>query len=730
MGNEVSRSRTSLGRRAFLKGTGALGLVVAGAGGVTQALAQQQAVPAAQAGQAAQEVPTNSICDMCCTGYCGIQVMVKDGVATRTQPWAEYPNGPNCVKGNSGLFQLYHPDRLKYPMKRTNARDAKDPGWKRISWDEALTTIAQKLNDVKAKYGAEKVLFYSGDPKESTRPALQRLALKFGSPNYGTESSVCARATTVATSLCGAGGVGLNANTNAIIVWAHNPGWSMPREMQSYIDAKNRGMKIIDVDPKQVPFTKLADIHLQIRPGSDGALAHAMANVIIAQGLYDKDFVNNWTDGFDEYKAYVAEFTPEKAAAICGVPADQITAAAIMFASNKPTAWQTSASPTVHHWNGAQNHRAIDCMVALTGTVAVPGAAPSVPGVSFRNFAEWQTLLPPLADKRVDLKYFPVWAQFIEEIQMNKLPEYVADGELKAGLFLGGNFRMWPGDQQYYKAISDMEFSAGADFWLTPTMQLFDIVLPAATSYERLGPLIVAGRSIFLRQPVVQPIGEARGDTEFLLQLGTKLGMGADFWDGDLKAALNWQLEPLKLTVDDLLKAPGGMITIPPGAAAPAAAKPGFKTPSTKFEFTSNVLKAAGFDPLPIYQEPPEGPENAAMAKDFPLVFNTGSREPFWQHTRHRNNPRLRELQPNPKLDINPVDAAPRHIKQDDDIVVSTPGGTLTVKANLTQMAKPGQVHLYHGWVEADVNSILPRTFDPISGFPAFKSQLCQVAKA
>jgi anaerobic selenocysteine-containing dehydrogenase len=725
MENEESGSRTGIGRRTFLKGMGALGLVAAGAGSVTEVLGQAT-TPTAPAGK---EVPANSICDMCCTGYCGIQVMVKDGVATRTQPWADYPNGPNCVRGNSGLHQLYSPERLKYPMKRTNPKGSKEAGWQRISWDEALTTIATKLNEIKAKYGAEKVLFYSGDPKESTRPPLQRLALKFGSPNYGTESSVCSRATTVATSCCGAGGVGLSANTNAIIVWAHNPGWSMPREMQSYVDAKNRGMKIIDVDPKQVPFTKLADIHLQIRPGTDGALAHALANVIIAQGLYDKDFVNNWTEGFDQYKEYVAQFTPEKAAGICGVPAERITAAAIMFASNTPTAWQTSASPTVHHWNGGQNHRAIDCMVALTGAVAVPGLKPSVPAVSFRSLAEWETLLPPLASKRVDLKYFPVWAQFIEEIQVNKLPEYVTNGDLKAGLFLGGNFRMWPGDQQYNKAFSDMEFAAGADFWMTPSMQLMDIVLPVATSYERLGPPIVAGRTIFVRQPVVQPIGEARGDTELLLQLGTKMGMGADFWNGDLKASLNWQLEPLKLTVDDLLKAPKG-ITIPPGQPTPASPKPGFKTPSTKFEFVSGVLTKAGFDGLPVYKEPPEGPANAEMVKSFPLIFNTGSREPFFQHTRHRNNPRLRELQPDPKLDINPVDAASRGIKQEDNIVVSTPLGKLTVKANLTQMAKPGQVHLYHGWVEADVNSILPRTFDPITGFPAFKSQLCQVAKA
>ncbi len=723
---DESRSQTSFDRRTFLKATGALGVVVAGAASASQALTAH-AVPVLADG--AEELKY-TICDMCCTGNCGHQVSVKDGVAIRTESWQGYALGPICVRGNSILYQLYHPDRLKYPMKRTNPKTSADPGWKRITWDEALDTIAQKLNDIKSKYGAETVLFYAGDPKESPRPPLQRLAFKFGSPQYGTESSTCSTATGIANTLNGAAGAGLTGNTKALINWAHNPGWSMPREMQSFVDAKNRGMKLIVVDPRQIPFTKLADIHLQLRPGTDGALANGMANVIISEGLYDKDFVNNWTEGFEQYKAMVAEFTPEKTASITGVPAEKIIAAARMYATNKPTGWQASASPTVHHFNATQNHRAIGCMVALTGAVTVPGSTASVPGVSFRDLGESAALLPPIKSKRLDKDWVPIWYAQIDQIQANHLPEYVSSGGLKAGLFMGGNFRMWPQDQQYSKAITDMEFTAGADFWLTPTMQLMDIVLPACTSLERLGPLIVSGRTIFLRQPVVQPVGEARGDTEMLLQLGTKMGMGADFWNGDLKAALNWQLEPLKITVDDLLKAPKG-ITIPAGAANPASATPKFNTPSGKFEFVSGALAKAGYDALPIYKEPPEGPvANPEMAKSYPLIFNTGSRVPFYQHSRHRNNPRLRELMPNPVLNINPVDAAARAIKQDDDVVVSTPLGSITVKADVTSIAQPGVVHLYHGWVEADVNTILPRTFDPISGFPAFKSQLCQVKKA
>ena len=711
-----------LDRRTFLKTSGMLGAAgMSVLPGLSNVRAMENEI-------AVGEEIRRSICDMCCIGRCGIEVLVKDGRATRVQPFKDYPRGPICVKGNSILFQLYHPDRLKHPMKRTNPKGSVRAAWQRISWDEALDTIAEKLDGIRRKYGPEKVLFYAGDPKDAVRPNLQRMALKFGSPNYGTESSVCHRATVLATSLNGSGSAGLTPDTKAVIIWAHNPAWAMPCEMEELIRAKERGVKIIDVDPRQAPTTKLADIHLQLRPGSDGALALGMSRVIINEGLYDEDFIINWSHGFEEFRDYVQQFTPEKVENITGVAADKLVAAARMYAGNKPTGWITSAASTVHHWNGCQNHRAISAMTALTGAVSVPGIEPSVPPLTFRDITEWKTLLPPLRDKRADLEDFPVWEQFVQEIQINRLPEYVAEDILRAGLFVGCNYRMWPQDHLYSKAISDMEFTAGADFWLTPTMELMDIVLPAATSLERLGPIAIAGRTVFLPQPVVSPIGEARGDMEWMWDLAKHMGMGADFWNGDVRATLDWQLEPLGIKAADLMKEPKGRV-IPPDK--PQEGKPGFKTPSGKFELKSAVLEKAGFDGLPTYREPPEGPVAAPhTVEKFPLIFNTGSREPMYTHSRHRNNPRLRELQPDPKVDINPKDAEARGIKQGEDAVVETPAGSITVKANITNLAQPGVVHVYHGWPQADVNTILARTLDPISGFPAFKSQLCQVRKA
>lgn len=718
-----------LSRRTFLKATGALGALAAMGVGGDRLLRSQPVTKALTAAPEGEEVK-HSICDMCCIGYCGIEVFVKDGKATRVQPWADYPNTPICSKGNSILYQLYHPDRLKYPMKRTKPKGSADAGWVRITWDEALNTIATRLNEIKQKYGPDKVVFYVGDPKEEPRPPMQRLGLAFGSPNYGTESSTCAQAMQMAAQLNGGGGLPLGPNIKTVVIWAKNPAWSMPREMGALVDAKDRGVKIVVVDPRLTPTARLADIHLRPRPGTDGAVALAMANVIINEGLYDADFVRTWVHGFDEFKAYVQDFTPEKVEEISWVPAQKIVEAARLYATNKPVAWITSASPLVHHSNAVQNQRAVGALIGLTGNVTVPGLAPSPSTVTVPEINDPGGLFAKLKDLKPDKKYFPVWWQMVSELQMNKLPEYVRDGQLKAGVFVGANFRMWPQDQEYAKAITDMEFTVGADFFMTPTMELMDIVLPAATSLERTGPVKVAGRNVFIRTPVVEPIGESKGDREWIFALAVKMGLGEYFWNGSLEASMDWQLEKLGLKAADVMKQPKG-VNIPPGPMTPASDKPGFKTPTGKFELYSVVLEKAGYDPLPTYKEPAESPVSTPdLAKKYPLVLNTGSREPMYVHSRHRNNPWLRELQPEPKLDINPKDAGARGIKHGDMVIVEGPRGSIKVRANVTELVMPGVVGMYHGWVEADINTVTGRNFDPISGFPSFKAELCEVRKA
>ena len=735
-------------RREFLK-------TVTVAGSSTALLGCSGLFRPASAGDKAEilaEKKGYTYCDGCNhVPMCGIAYYLKGPVITRLEARKDhnYPNNTICSKGYAQLQDQYHPERLRYPLKRTNPK-GQPAKWKRISWDEATREIAKNLNDVKAKYGADKVCFFTGDPKEM-RPALQRLAYSFGSPNFGTESSTCFRSVSLGSLLLSGlprPGAGPGKETKNCFIWGVNQSYSMATAMKPLLRAKAAGVRYFVVDPRKTPMVRALDgFHLPLRPGTDGALALGMMHVVINEGLYDKEFVDKWVYGFDELKAYVQEFTPEKTAGITGVPADRIREAARAFPAG-PSTVMVSASPVVHHTNGNQNIRAVFTLFAITGNFDRPGGmvvppAPILPSTTDGHpvFCRRADLLPKLQPLRADLDYFPVWAELVPEIQMNRLPEYVDRGRIRAMLLFGGNAKMWPQPDLYQRAISKLDFSAAVDIFLRPwTHDYVDILLPAATCFERLAPAAVFGRNVYQRQPV-KPLGEAREDWKIITDIGTALGLTKEFFNGDLEAVINEDLKPTGLTVEQLRKADGSMITVPAGQGPTPKKyelgmlrpdkKPGFNTPTGKIEVYSSILKKHGIDPLPTYREPLDSPvSNREMAKKYPLVFMTGARVPFYTHTKWRDVPWLSEFQPEPVVNLNPGDAAARGIREGDKVVIENAHGRITVKAHLTEMVSAGMVDMFHGWVKQDVNTMLTRDFDPISGFPPYKSALCQVRKA
>ena len=738
----------SISRRAFLKVsavTAALAAVGAKLGNDAPLLQHALAAPLA----AGEETFGYTYCDMCNqVPKCGVKVYVRDGVVTRLESRTNYPNDPLCAKGMSLLQEEYHPARLLYPMKRTAPKGTEDSKWVRISWDEAYDTIAKKLNEIKTRDGADKVLFMTGDPKEM-RPPLQRLAYTFGSPNYGTESSTCARATQVAAMLTfGFSGTGAmpSAQTKTCLIWSKNTAWSGPYDMWKLLDAKDRGCKFIVVDPRLTPTVRnLADIHLQLRPGTDGALALGLIHVVIKENLYDADFVGKWVHGFDELKEYVKEFTPDKVEKITWVSAAKIVEAARLFATTRPATWIGSASPTVHSVNAAQNHRAILSLYALTGNIDTPGGwtlatnpLPTADGA----FNRYREIGVKMTDKRADIKAFPVWAEINDEIQVNLIPEYVKEGKIKAGVFFGVNAMMWPQSHEYQEAFKNMEFAVAVDYFTRPwTHNFVDMILPSATALERMAPLAVFGRQIFHRKPVVKPLGEAREDWQIIFELGAKFGYGKEFWNGNVEAGINFILEPVNLTSEKLLANPEMVAIVPPPGPEQykkyelgllrADKKPGFNTPTGKVEIASEVLKKHKLDPLPVYKEPLESPISTPdLAKKFPLILNTGSRLPFYTHSKLRELPWLREIMPHPVVRISPADATKRGLKDGDDVVLETSLGSIKMKVEVTNLVMPGVTDIFHGWQQANVNELITRKFDPISGYPPFKEGLCEVRKA
>ena len=701
---------------------------------------------------AADEIIRYTYCDMCNHGpKCGIKAYIRDGIVTRIESLPDYPNTPLCAKAYALLQEQYHPDRLLHPVKRTAPKGSPDPGWVRISWDEAYDTISQKLNQIKAREGAEKVLFMTGDPKEMRGP-LQRLALTFGSPNYGTESSTCYRAPALAALLTyGQETLGSppSSDTRLCLLWSTNPAWSRSYLMGRLRKAKDRGVKFIVVDPRLTPTAaQLADVHLQLRPGTDAALALGLMHVIIDREWYDTPFVRDWTHGFDALRERVSPFTPERVEAITRVPAAKIIEAARLLAFEKPGTWLCSACATVHSTNGTQNQRSILSLVALTGNVEVPG------GVTFPThplhfdifdtslaFTRAQELLPALAHKRLDAPYYPVWAEYFDEIQLNPLPEYVRDGQVRAAVMFGVNAMMWPQSHLYQQALSQLEFGVAVDYFIRPqTHNFVDMVLPAATSFERMAPLAIFGRRIFLREPIVAPRGEARTDWDIIFQLGVKLGYPDEFWHGNVEAGLNFLLEPVDLTVNDLRQSPDHMLEVPPPGPELARkfelgglrrdGQPGFETSTGKVELYSEVLKRHGLDPLPNYCEPGESPVSTPdLADRYPLILNTGARLPVYTHSKLREISWIREVMPHPFVRINPQDATARGISSGDDVVLESAHGQIILKAEVTRQVMPGVIDASHGWAQANVNELVPRQFDPISGFPPYREGLCQVRK-
>ncbi len=725
-------------RRTFMKagGSGLLALSLGPKFLVPEAKAQTAAEPKAELGY--------TFCDGCNhVPFCGIQFHHQDGLITNVEPWEGYPAAPICSKGYATMQRLYNPKRLKYPMKRTNPKGSSDPGFVRISWDEAYDSIIKQINRIKEQYGPHSVFFYAGDPKEP-RAAIQRLAAVYGSVNYGCESSTtCRRSAMLAEFLTyGFGTMGNlpSEETKVMLVWGTNPAYSGQPHMchGKLMDAKERGVKFIVVDPRITPtVSTLADIHLQVRPGCTAALAAGLMHVIFKENLEDKEFCANYIHGIEELKAYVADFDPKKVEKITDVPAQLIINAARLYASNAPGGLMTNAQATTHDLNACNNHRGLLMVPAVCGYIDVPGGITKPTNPLEGMAGPWANGPPKFSmrkqrlawsEHRLDAKYYPVWAEKIWEIQGNHIVESINEGKLKAFLGWGLNLMIWPQSHEYMEAFDKLEFTMAVDYFYRPwTHSHVDVLLPAAMNYERLAPFAVFGRTVYARTPL-KPQGECREDWQIALELGTRLGHGKTCFNGNPEAACNEILKMWNLNYDDLRMALPKGVTVP--AKKPEAFekhKKGVKfgTSTGKIEAVSEVLKKHGYPALPEYKE------TMPTSEEYPLILVSGSRVPYITHSKWRkDSPWLLELQSEPVLTLHPKDAAARGIDRGDRISLKTQWGQIEVVAKPTVLMKEGVVGMMHGWAKANINELIPRQFDPISGYPPFKNTPCQVVKA
>ena len=678
----------------------------------------------------------DGICYMC-GNSCPTKIHVRDGKAVKID--IADPRVARCPRGKAQLDFIYHPDRLRYPVKRAGTRGK--GSWQRISWDEALDITASNLQSAKDKHGAASVVFWVAYTKEP-RPYFHRLAHAFGSPNYCTESSNCFSGTWIAANLTygpeysGMAGssTSMEPETKCKLVWGSSI-VGAPKAWQENLDAVKRGVKFIVVDPRRTTLASRAAIHLQLRPGTDGALALSMMNIIINQGLHDKEFINKWTTGFEGLQKLVQEYPPERAAEITRVPAAKIREAAILYATTKPAKLHLSGNSTTHHTNGVQNHRAVILLPALTGNFDINGGnrfASSTTGkTNDISLHERIAGMPP----GVGSRRFPIWTERYREMQSNAIVDQIESRQpypLKALFSAGLNIQFFANSRRMATVFNNLDFIAVSEYFHTPGTQLADVVLPIASWLER--PILFTdyGGYVRLIEPAISPVGESRTEWDIYAALAQRLGFGELFWNGDFSRCANYVLEPLKITLGDLRRHPEGIKLPAVNRPERYYEKAGFPTPSGKVEIGCATLAEHGLEPLPVYREPPESPQSRPdMASSYPLVMTSGARVAAYTHSQYRNVPRLRKLMPEPLVDIHSADARPRGITTGDDVIISTPRGNIRMKARVTGTILPGVVSMPHHWPgEANVNALVDdKNLDPISGFIPCKSQLCQVSK-
>ncbi len=638
-----------------------------------------------------------------CHGACGVIAHVKDGRVIKVEgnPDSPISQGTLCTKGLAVTQLAYHPERILHPMKKVGEKLSGK--WERITWDEALDTIATRFKAVVDQYGPEHIVVGQGTGRDY-ESHLYRFANLLGTPNVLTAGHMC-YVSRVSTSLITCGNLPVVDyyvhSPKLIVMWACNPMWTNPDEYKgaSFWRAFKKGAKLISIDPRKTFYGRKADLWLQIRPGTDAALAFGFHRVILEEDLYDKEFVKNYVHGWDAFTERVMKDYPlEKVQEITWVDKDLIRTAARMYAKTKPAAIHWGV-PTEQNNNCTDFTRTAIGLMGITGNLDAPGGNAlfvNPPTRTVAEFARHKDLSKEVQAKRLGGEQFRLGAR-VAFINPKKAWDSILTGQpyqLKAGLLCGTNPVVSRANaREAYEALKKLEFLVVIDHFLTPTAELADIFLPAGSWLEQNHVADNWKRHgyAFARQKCVE-IGEAWQDHKIFQELGKRMGQE---WFPTVEAALDWLLEPAGLTWEQFKEKgylQGEMVYY-------KYRERGFSTPTRKLELWSTILEKWGRDPLPKYVEVPESPYSTPeKAKKYPYIFNAGLRTMTFFHTANRMMPWLREIRPDPLVEIHPDTAKKHGIKDGQWVYIESPRGRIKQRARLNEGLLPQVIASEHGW--------------------------------
>ena len=713
-------------------------------------------------GKAEVNVKTAQTICQGCHMSCGIIVHVKEGKIVKIDGDPDHPTsrGMICPKGIGYQQIVHHPDRLTHPLKRAGEKG--EGKWQRVSWDEALDTIAARLTEIRDEYGPESIVTTCGGNPRRSMPATRLLAESIGSPNWSyTDAFFCWGPHVVAE--YSTYGLRITTDVNAdcrngkcIIIWGGNPVQTHTVWAKNMMEARAEGARVIVVDPRLTATASKAAIWLQPRPGTDGALALGMLNVIINEELYDREFVAGWCDGFEELRERVQEYPPEKVAGITWVAAEDIERVARIYATTKPACLYLRVANELS-FNSTQTSRAVACMIAVTGNIDVKGgnAMPCLPtGLLGRMFyvnKEWR-LPDEVEEKRLGAKEFPLLCGPKSAFGLFHTPtvfKAALTGKpypVKA-MFLTNNLCVsMPNSREVYEALKSLDLMVAEELFMTPTAELADIVLPAATYFEVNELIDRYPNFVTARRKVIEPVGECRDEMWITYEIVKRMGLKFTGWP-ELQNR-NWdeyedfRLKDSGLTFKDV-KVGEYIFGV---TEYRKYQKNGFNTPSGKVELYSSLFKEFGYDPLPHHVEPFESPiSTPELAEKYPLILISGGRQLPYFHSLGHQAPWLRELVPDPIIEIHPDAAEELSIKEGDWVWIETPRGEGRIKqrARLTRAIHPKVVHAVaqwwypekpapdHGVWESNINVLTTSDppYEPICGTCAVRGLLCKIYK-
>ena len=702
--------------------------------------------PAASAAEApGTETVVTSVCEMC-TVRCPILVRVRDGKVVRIEgnPKEKSTQGAICAKGNAGISLLYDKDRVRMPLIRVGERG--EGKFRKASWDEAYKYIADRLKAIRPEELAV------GRRPSASDAFLLTFAKAFGTPNIFSHESSCPLGRNVALEVTlGTSGAAIDySKVDYLVSFGRNHMETLAvPQAQGIIAGLARGARLVYLDPRRTPTSTAATTWLQPLPGTDLAFVLAMLQVVIAEKLYDQDFVKQYTLGFDQLAGAVGEYTPEWAATKTGIPATTIRDVARDFGAARPRAVADFGWFSSTYLNDFQLRRAILALNALVGNLEVPGGIFFVKGLKGygTELGDWKKpKFPAVTAERVDGAGVPGKYPLtpVKDGLCQVLPESVLTGKpyaLKA--YIAHRFdplAAIPDQPRMIEALKKLDLLVSVDVYMSDTGAYADVILPECTYLERTDPVMEASGlapKIRLRQQVAPPQGDAKPSWQIYQGLAKAAGLGAYFVYKDIDEIVAAQLAPFKLSTAELAKA---------GQWTPPDAKPTYlrktdpkapvklKTPSGKIELYSAELAKLGFDPVPRYTAPPVPPKGTFQMIQGKCAVHTNSAT--------QNIPVLHELRPSNELWIHPVPADRLGIKDGDGVVVRV--GKLEQRgvAKVTADILEGTVFTYHGWGRISpgltrvqgagigLNALMPVITDPISGSLVMRETFVEVVKS